>query len=82
VQHQIGLAYIQLKQYERAQLCALRIKSMNYQLDTVERQLKDAGKWNPNLQLPPAETAPPPEEAASAPEAAAPAASAASAAGT
>jgi len=66
LQHQLGLAYIQIKQYRAAQLCALRLKRAKFPLDGVERQLREANKWDSALVLPaePGAT----ETAASAPE--------------
>jgi hypothetical protein len=71
MQFQIGLANLQLKRYEQAQLNAMRAEANGYTVPGLRDQLQAAGRWKPDLVLPPE----PPEA-----DAAAPAASAASAA--
>ena len=56
MQYNIGLIHFRLQKYELAQLNALRATRSGFQLDGLERMLKKAGRWNPQLQLPPAET--------------------------
>jgi hypothetical protein len=60
LQHSIGTANMVLARFEKAQLNALRAKRYGFPLDTVEKQLRNAGKWNPTLVLPPDDL--PPEE--------------------
>lgn len=76
LQHQIGLTYLQLKQYEQAQFCALRLARKGFAIDALARQLREAGKWDPALTLPADELAEY-EAALREPEAAASAASSA-----
>lgn len=55
MQYNIGLIHFKLQKYELAQLNALRATRSGFQLDGLERMLKKAGRWNPQLQLPPPE---------------------------
>ena len=52
LQHQIGLANLLLGRHEKAQLNALRAARVGFPLDTVARELRRLGKWNPALALP------------------------------
>lgn len=52
LQHQVGLAYVALKDWPNAQAVAMRLERMGYPIDLVARQVRAAGRWDPNLQLP------------------------------
>jgi hypothetical protein len=51
VQHQIGLAWVHLKQWERAQRVAMRLKKLGFQLDVVAREVEKAKRWDSSIVL-------------------------------
>lgn len=51
LQHQIGLAYVALKEWRRAQLVAMRLARMGFALDAVARQVTAANQWDALLKL-------------------------------
>jgi hypothetical protein len=71
MQFLIGETYLLLKQYERAQRNAMRAANLGYPGDFLEKRLREAGQWNPEMKLAPAEAV------ATVPEAARPTASSA-----
>ena len=79
VQFHIGQVHLSLKQYRLAQMNALRVKQSGFALDTLERSLRAAGRWDESLRLPAAAAEPATSDAnaaaapASAPELAKPA---------
>ena len=82
IQYQVGLTYLNLKQFDAAQLIAMRLVRAGYPLETIQRRVREAGRWNYALTLPPdpvdvesSESALPAVNAASAPRQAASAAS-------
>lgn len=76
LQYHIGLAYLDLKRYESAQLNAMRAAKLRFPLDALAKSLKQSGKWNDRLTLPPepdeGEAAPPASASSPAAEAPAP----------
>lgn len=52
MQYNIGLMHFKLQKFELAQLNAMRATKFGFRLDGLERMLKKAGRWNPQLELP------------------------------
>lgn len=48
--HQLGLGYLAAKQYEKAQLAAMRAGSLGFQLTSLPQQLKSIGRWDNALE--------------------------------
>ncbi len=60
--YNIGLAYVDLKQYDLANLHAQKSYALGVTLPGLRARLQSAGKWNPNASLPASEEAKPPVE--------------------
>lgn len=54
MEYNVGLTYFKLGKYEEAQVYAMRARRHGFSLDGLERMLRKANRWDPQLQLPPA----------------------------
>lgn len=53
MQYMMGEARFQLKQYEKAQLNAMRAARLGFPGDVLQKALQDGGHWNAQLPMPP-----------------------------